>query len=289
MRWRTPDSNPSAREFYQAKTDAIIMRYGPDPIIHYHHGYYPDCRADTTGLADPIRERLRDAQERLLDRNIQVLDAHSALDEGKLLDIGCGLGGPAIHWAHTRQLAVTALTNIADHAMLVRKYAKVNRVSHLVEPVHLDFSTGYPAGAFTAAVCVESSCYIPRPALFRHAAKVVKPGGVLCVSDLFCTTERGRDLADTLFRTCMGYAAEYTTAAEQHGFQPAENQIITDKIAETALHVNAWSEEILHQSETDPALKNDMERSIMRHARMYRAYREGALEYRIMAFVKQCI
>lgn len=107
-----------------------------------------------------------------------------------LLDIGCGLGGTARHFASRHGCAVTAIDLTPDY---------VGVAAALTALVGLDVrfaaasATALPFGTvFDAATVLHVGMNVPDKALlFAEAARVLKRGGVLCVYDVMRTGEGG--------------------------------------------------------------------------------------------------
>src|ERR1700676_1468627 len=108
--------------FYEAKTDAILRRYGPGPRVHYHTGLL-DEPPPSGASVHLLRHRLIDAQEHTLHYAASLWQAQSTLC-GDVLDVGCGLGGGAIFWAQEFGAQVTAVTIAPSHLELVGDFAE---------------------------------------------------------------------------------------------------------------------------------------------------------------------
>ena len=87
-------------QYYDDKTERLVRKDGPGPRIHYHVGHYPSSeaplRADDV-TPDAIRGSIRLHQEGLLRYAAKIWDAEQRLS-GRILDVGCGLGGGSLFW-----------------------------------------------------------------------------------------------------------------------------------------------------------------------------------------------
>lgn len=107
------------------------------------------------------------------------------LTDRRLLDIGCGTGGPAIVLAGEKGARVAALDVEPLLIERARRFAGEAGVAdridfHLVEPGPLPFE----AESFDAVFSKDSLIHIPdKPALYAEILRVLEPGGSFAASD----------------------------------------------------------------------------------------------------------
>jgi predicted O-methyltransferase YrrM len=271
--------------YYHAKTAAIIERYGPGPRVHYHIGLFDDQGMPHGGTTQEIRTRIVGAQERMLVRAASIWDAATTFT-GKLLDVGCGLGGGAIYWAQHFPVQVTALTNVAKHATVVRSFAVAAGVADRVRTLVTDVAGLRTASGYAAAVAMESSCYISRPVLFDRVAAALEPGGIFGIEDIFLTRPASARAFDQYWRTRIGTVCEYKQAAEGAGLLLDRNTEVTASTIEFWLHSMEWARARLEDSAIAPAPRERLLRSIRWHGTFLQGWRDGAYEVRILRFRK---
>lgn len=143
---------------------------------HWHTGYYLfDDRP--TGPQDQLRMEERIAQSAGLDAGCHVLD------------VGCGIGGPACHLARVTGARIRGLTPNAAQLELARRLAAEQQLAERVSFDQGDASAlPYPGDCFDAVVFFESPCHFPdRRQFFLEVNRVLKPGGRLAGEDWLAT------------------------------------------------------------------------------------------------------
>jgi tocopherol O-methyltransferase len=272
--------------YYSDKTAAIIDRYGPGPRVHYHIGLFDHPPLDRGGSAERLRTEIVMAQERLLERADGVWGADT-LFAGNLLDVGCGLGGSAIYWAQRFPVRVTAVTNVAEHAEVVRDLAAAAGVADRVDPVVSDAAQLRLARHYRAAVAMESSCYMPPTLLFQRVAAVLVPGGVFGVEDVFLARSAWRLPFDAYWKTTIGTVPQYQQAATQAGLALERDLDVTADTSEFWRLSIAWAQARMAAPTISMADKTRLACSIGWHRFFLQGWREGAYQVRILRFRKQ--
>ncbi|HEY1175305.1 MAG TPA: methyltransferase domain-containing protein [Phytomonospora sp.] len=162
-----PNSTDAIAAFYDATVGAFGALF--DGCVH-------------TGYWARGAEDLSRAQTDLTDL---VLDAHDLPADGRLIDLGSGQGGPAIHAARRFGAYVVGVTLSAEQAEAATAAARETDVAEQVEFQVKDMrSTGLPDAAFDGAYAMESVFHVPdKGAAFAEAFRVLKPGAVLSIAD----------------------------------------------------------------------------------------------------------
>ncbi len=109
----------------------------------------------------------------------------------KVLDVGCGVGGPARNIAKMSGARVVGINNNAYQLEKARKHTEKARMTGQCEYIKADFmNIPVEDGHFDAIYTIEASCHAPdRTALFSELFRVLKPGGFFGGYE-WCLTDR---------------------------------------------------------------------------------------------------
>ncbi|APR79476.1 gamma-tocopherol methyltransferase [Minicystis rosea] len=274
--------NAAVATYYGRKTASILEKYGPGPRVHFHIGCFHG-HPDTTVSAEALRRRITRAQEEVVLRAAAAWDAPGAF-AGRLLDVGCGLGGGAIHWAEQGQTDVTAVTIAEEHIPLIAQFARSAGVGDRVHPMLSDACEVRAAEPFDAVVAMESSCYFPRDRWFSHLTRLLRPGGVVCIEDTFLGLPDCREPFDRYWHTRVGSVGEYVQAARAAGFELEVNLDLTEETTEFWPQSIAWSERTLEAGGLPEDETARLRRSIHWHGYFHDAWRRRGIEVRLLKF-----
>jgi SAM-dependent methyltransferase len=269
--------------YYEAKTAAILAKYGPGPRVHFHSGLTdgaPPPGADPAALGAALVA----AQEELV-RDCAAAWCETSPLGGALLDVGCGLGGPALWFAMQHGARVTALTDVAAHAPVVARFATRAGVGDRVTTWVADAHALAGAPRFDAALAIESSCYLDRNAWFAALARVLRPGARVHVVDCFLGRPESSALFDRYFLCRIGSLASYERAAARAGFALEKSERLNGRAAGFWALSQAFSRARL-ASCTDPAEDARLRRSIAEHEGFRRAYADGTIDFLRVTFAR---
>jgi tocopherol O-methyltransferase len=160
------------REFY----DVARHCYGDILGVYWHHG---DPDAEAAGFS--VGEACEVLEERLLRL--------SRLPEnGRVLDFGCGVGGPTLHMADVSTATFVGVSNNNPSLETARQSARERNLDHRVSFVTLHDTQykelPFPDETFDVVTFYDSICHIPEKAvLFAQLFRVLKPGGRIVGSD----------------------------------------------------------------------------------------------------------
>ncbi len=116
--------------------------------------------------------------------NARLAEIATPLKAGAALDLACGEGGDAL-WLAEHGWHVVAV-DISETALQRAAVAAASRgLDDRIEFAQHDLSDSFPEGTFdlVSAQFFHSMLPLDRPRILRHAAGVVRPGGVLAIVD----------------------------------------------------------------------------------------------------------
>ncbi|KAL9120921.1 MAG: hypothetical protein Q9187_002528 [Circinaria calcarea] len=107
----------------------------------------------------------------------------------KVLDVGCGVGGPAREIATFTDCHVVGLNNNAYQIERARKHTHDAGLESQVEFVKGDFmEIPFPSNSFDAIYAIEATLHAPSlSAVYAEIHRVLKPGGVFAVYEWVLT------------------------------------------------------------------------------------------------------
>lgn len=202
--------------YYREKTAGILEKYGPGPRVHFHTGLVEEGEArEPSGDLDSIRASMARGQELLLEH---VRDRSPSQIAGRILDVGCGLGGGALFWAAEPGVErVDAITIEPAHVELVGGFARDAGLANKVFPRLVDAHDVPTSERFEHVVAIESSCYLDRPRWAASVARALAPGGLVHIVDCFRAEQISLEWFDDYWRTRVGSLSEYQGALEAAG------------------------------------------------------------------------
>ncbi|BGP39833.1 Delta(24)-sterol C-methyltransferase [Rhodotorula kratochvilovae] len=111
----------------------------------------------------------------------------------RVLDVGCGVGGPAREISRFTDANVTGLNNNEFQVLRARKYTAKAGLSNQVQFVKGDFmalAEQFGENSFDAVYAIEATCHAPSwEGVYGQIFKVLKPGGTFGVYE-WCMTDK---------------------------------------------------------------------------------------------------
>ncbi|KAF8579510.1 hypothetical protein K439DRAFT_1394570 [Ramaria rubella] len=126
-------------------------------------------------------------------RHEHYLAAQMQLKPGmRVLDVGCGVGGPAREIAQFADVNITGVNNNAFQVGRARKYTARQGLENQVKFVQGDFmklSEQFGENSFDAVYAIEATVHAPTwEGVYGEIKKVLKPGGIFGVYE-WCMTD----------------------------------------------------------------------------------------------------
>lgn len=152
-------------EHYDHVTDAWQDIMGQN----FHLGYFSSPDVSLPQATDALIEKMASLA--------------TITEETKILDVGCGIGTPAMYLAHKYKCSICGITTSAKGVETAQKRWQTN--GHRVEFKVADgTNNGEPANSYDIAWVMESSHLMEKPPLLSECYRVLKPKGALLLCDL---------------------------------------------------------------------------------------------------------
>jgi tocopherol O-methyltransferase len=167
-----PALNSAVERYYDTTLDLYEQMWGE----HVHHGYWGPGEAPAADGGDRIAAT---------DRLVHELAAFAGVPAGsRVLDIGCGIGGPALYLAGDLGCTVEGVTLSAAQAARAQEKADASGLGDRARFQQLDgMATGFPDGSFDVVWAMESLMHIAdRAAFFTEVLRLLRPGGTVAVA-----------------------------------------------------------------------------------------------------------
>ncbi|KYK33170.1 MAG: hypothetical protein AYK22_01280 [Thermoplasmatales archaeon SG8-52-3] len=226
----------NSEDFYLKNWTLLVKLLRVDKTNCIHHGYYEK------GIRTHIQSvlNMNDFIARLLEINSNDKQTK------KILDAGCGIGGTAIYLAKKySHINFIGITNVSKHIEMAKILAKENNVIFNTDFILKDFiKTGFPSNQFDAIYLLESSCYAFNKNILLHEMyRILKPGGVLVIIDVFLTNVKFNPFLKIIYIWfCKGWGlknliklVKFSDSLTTEGFQNIETIDLTKNVMRTIL------------------------------------------------------
>jgi tocopherol O-methyltransferase len=164
--------NEAVERYYDTTLDLYEELWGE----HVHHGFWDPGERPGINGAD---------RHAATDRLVHELAAFAGIPAGaRVLDVGCGIGGPAMYLAGPLGCTVEGISLSAAQVARAQEKARAAGLADRATFRQLDaLSTGYPDGSFDVVWAMESLMHIPdRAAFFAEMLRLLRPGGILAIA-----------------------------------------------------------------------------------------------------------
>lgn len=164
----------------------------------------------------------------------RVADQLQTTDGARVLDVGCGRGGPSVHLADRHGIVPVGLDLVPYNVARARAHA-ADRGAPASFVVGDAAQLPFPPGSFSACVAVDATVYIPdRARAFAEIADVLEPGGTFIFSDLVVHGDVDADaraavsrFADTWTMPALGSRSTYEGALGEAGLSVRDVEDLT--------------------------------------------------------------
>ena len=173
-----------------------------------------------------------------LERFAEWLDLGA---ETRLLDVGCGAGGPALRLAETIGLSVVGVDILAEGIATARQLARERGLDDRASFVQVDAGGQLPFedASFDSAISIDAMCHLPdRLRVLRELHRLTSPGARILFTDptIVNGLVTGAELAA---RSSIGvYVFSVAAANEQliaeSGFRLLRSEDLTENMAAIA-------------------------------------------------------
>ncbi|QYT02364.1 Sterol 24-C-methyltransferase [Trichoderma simmonsii] len=174
-RWQVTNTGYTER-YYNLATD--LYEYGWGEAFHFCRFAYGE------------------AFKSAVNRHEHYLASSIGIKPGmRVLDVGCGVGGPAREIVKFTGCHVTGL-NINNYQISrAKQYAVKEGLTHKLDFVQGDFmNLPFPDDSFDAVYVIEATVHAPSlESVYREIFRVLKPGGVFGVYEWFMTDAYNND------------------------------------------------------------------------------------------------
>jgi len=138
------------------------------------------------------RKQYEDMRSAILRHEAHLADRLRLKRGQKVLDVGCGIGGPLRNIASLTGAHITGLNNNLYQIHRGEQENKAVGLDKTCRFVQDDFcAMSFPDNSFDAVYAIEATCHAPkRQDVFKEIYRVLKPGGVFasyewCLTDLY--------------------------------------------------------------------------------------------------------
>lgn len=186
-----PPTPEQVTDYYGALGPLLRMAWGDN----FHFGYW-EGPSDTSSVEE--------ATDRFTDLLIERLKVGPG---DRVLDVGCGVGRPALRVATSTGAGVTGITISHEQVEQARELASTEGMADRVGFEYADgMDMPFAADSFDAVLAFESIVHMDRPVALREMTRVLRPGGRLVLTDTFPTGGAGPDAGDV---ASMGRMEDY--------------------------------------------------------------------------------
>ena len=246
--------------YVQISLGGFRMTNPNDVALHYHSGHLLKRVSAAIGLPPPMsHDALAPVDEFHIGGRVATKPFVEALElspESRVVDLGCGLGGPARYVAATTGAHVTGIDLTAEFVEAGRAMTEWTGLSDRVELIEgsvLDLPLASESMDAVYMIHVGMNIY-DKVGIAREAKRVLKPGGIFSIYDVMQVGEGQMDYpapwASSSDQSALASPETYEAALKSFGFE------VSERIDRTAFAKQFFADLAAAQSQTGgpPAL-----------------------------------
>lgn len=200
MTTQAKDLAQNINRFYDATmfSDRLINYYGGSDYTNF--GYWTDTTQDARTACDALMAHLL---------------GFIPEKKGRILDVACGKGETSRYVSQFYPPEQITAINISERQLARGREIVPGATFRLMDATALDF----PDASFDAVICVEAAFHFnTREKFLREAARVLKPGGHLVLSDILTTQRADEDHQRRISSNHVANLDEYRALYTRSGF-----------------------------------------------------------------------
>ncbi len=171
----------------------------------------------------------REAQEHFVH---ELAFRAGSLDGKRVLDAGCGLGGPAVNLACDYGATVDGVNIVEQQVRWARRFVDGNGVSgkvrvHFASAMDLPF----PQDFFDVVFCLEAAhCFADKPRFLRECHRVLQNGGKILLADIVGTSRLRTVNWQPALKLHLITVSDWVKMFESTGFTVEEEMLIGNSV-----------------------------------------------------------
>jgi cyclopropane fatty-acyl-phospholipid synthase-like methyltransferase len=230
----TPDwLQNKIRAYYLETTEPSYLAHWAGESLGFHFG-----------IGDEATSSLN---ESLINTNAYLADRMGVVQDTRVLDAGCGVGGSAIWLAQERGAQVSGITLAPNQVDLARRFAAQRGVSERVTFACMDFTkTTFARASFDAVWNIESLCHCLDPRSYlEHVWDLLADGGRFGCVDLFLGQNgdpaHARAMCDGWVLPALQSIDAIANLLQEIGFEQVRTEDLTAQVARSAAALRAMA------------------------------------------------
>ncbi|MGK5640624.1 SAM-dependent methyltransferase [Streptomyces sp. URMC 126] len=150
----------------------------------------------------------------------------------RALDLGCGIGGPAVRLHRTTGAVVVGVTVSEEEVRRAEAAVLASSLDHRIEIRWADAAAlRFPDASFDAVMAIDSLLHMPdRPRVLMELARVLRPGRRLVLTDFFDRRQPGDARGETPRACRQRFLAAPAPSGEEYARTVAEAGFLVEEV-----------------------------------------------------------